>query len=176
MLHTGLSNQASSLTFERERGVNKVLITRNVAHLVINIEEDTSRFERVLEAMRSLASSNIPVFLVKLHRSALTLAFAAKDAKKADTSLQSSGFKTLLRDDLAVVAIHADSMRDLSGVMVQIADALFSAGARLYETGDSHNSVQALIEGAKVEAAVQSLLTAFHLDDSAVSENQVDAE
>lgn len=173
MSQPGHYNQASNLSFERERGVNNILITRNVAHVVINLEEDASRFERILEALRSLAKSDVPIFMLKLHRSALTLAFAGADANIAAKALEGSGFKIHLREDLAVVAVQADSMRDLSGVMVQIADALFSAGARLYETGDSHNSVQALIEGEKVESAVKSLLTAFKLDASAVSESRV---
>ena len=174
MSQTGHNNHASNLAFERERGVNHILITRNVAHVVIRIEEDASRYERILEALRSLANSHIPIFLLKLHSSALTLAFAGVDAQAAAKALHDSGFKTHLREDLAIVAVQADSMRDLSGVMVQIADALFMASARLYETGDSHNSVQALIEGSKVEAAVKSLLQTFTLDGSAVSESQVD--
>ena len=174
MTQLGHNNHASNLSFERERGVNNILITRNVAHVVISIEENASRFLRILEALKSLANNDVPIFMLKLHSSALTLAFAGADAHKAKTALNASGFKTLLREDLAVVAVQADSMRDLSGVMVQIADALFTAGARLYETGDSHR-VQALIEGPKVEAAVKSLLTTFNLDESAVSESQAAA-
>ncbi len=176
MAQAGPNNQASNLSFERVRGVNNIIITYNVAHAVINLEADSSRFERILAALRSLANSDIPIFLLKLHSSALTLAMDGVDADRAQKALEASGFKIDLRADLAVVAVQADSMRDLSGVMVQIADALFAAGARLFETGDSHNSVQALIEGIKVESAVQSLLKTFALEASAVCSSQAAAQ
>ena len=68
------------------------------------------------------------------------------------------------------------SMRDLSGVMVAIADSLFSVGARLYGTGDSHNSVQCLIDGERVPDATKALCRTFHLDKQAVEETSMKAE
>ena len=54
-------------------------------------------------------------------------------------------------------------MRDLTGVMVDIADSLQSAGARLYGVGDSHNTVQCLIDAAQLDPAVKALRRTFRL-------------
>ena len=67
-------------------------------------------------------------------------------------------------------------MRDLSGVMVAIADALYAAGARLFETGDSHNSVVCLIESAHVDEAVRHLSATFHLEAATVEEHPIGTE
>ena len=63
---------------------------------------------------------------------AVTLALAGADVAKAESTLSAAGLKATMRHDLALVAVRAASMRDLSGVMVAIADALYEAGARLY--------------------------------------------
>jgi hypothetical protein len=61
-------------------------------------------------------------------------------------------------------------------VMVEIADAIADAGAHLFETGDSHNSVQCLVEGDKTAASVDRLCEKFHLDANAVRESRFEME
>ncbi len=169
-------NQAPHVTFERERGVYALQVTQNVAHAVISVGDDSLRSSRIVQVFRALADAEIPVFLIKLHRTAVTLAFAGTDRERAEAALTSAGIKATVRQNLSLVAVRATSMRDLSGVMVEIADALSSAGARLYETGDSHNSVLCLIEAARAGAVVKALCKTFSLDSGAVREESVDTE
>ena len=153
-----------NVTFERERGVYAVQITRDVAHTIIDVGETTDRSGFVTNVLRTLADADLPVFLVKLHRSAVTLALVGTDAEKAEAALLSAGLPVNTRRDLALIVVRAASMRDMPGVMVEISDSLSAANARLYETGDSHNSVQCLIEAGRVDAAAAELCKTFHLE------------
>ncbi len=172
----GSPNQSPHVSFERERGVHALQITRNVAHVVISVGDDALRSSRILQVFRTLSESEVAVFLVKMHRTAVTLAFAGTGIERAETALTQSDFRVTLRRDLAVVAIRAESMRDLSGVMVEISDALYTAGALLYETGDSHNSVLCLIDGDRVAPVVEELRQRFGMDADAVHETSIEAE
>ena len=165
-----LESLSPHVTFERERGVHAVQVTRDVTHAVISVGNDENRSARILQAFRVLSDARVPVFLVKLHRTAVTLAFSGAHAKSARLALEQAGFNAEVRPGLACLAIRATNMRDMHGVMVTIAEALHTSGARLYETGDSHDSVQCLIAGDRADPAVAELCRAFRLDPSAVSE------
>ncbi len=168
--------QAPNVSFERERGVYAIQITRDVAHAEVALEDDSLRSVRILQVFRVLANSGVPIFLTKLHRAAITFAFVGADLPRVETALKTVGVQTSARRDLALIAVRAASMRDLSGVMVSIADALYAAGARLFETGDSHNSVVCLIEDAHTDAAVRHLRKTFHLDAGTVQVHHLGTE
>lgn len=164
------------VSFERERGVYALQVLHDLAHAVISFGDDPLRTSRIQQALRVLAEANVPVFLVKLHRTAVTLAFSEADRTRAETALAATTLKTTLRRDLALVTVRAATMRELHGIMVEITDALYEADAYVYELGDSHNSVQALIDGKRVEAAVDILCKLFRLKASAVQYLRMDAE
>ena len=157
-------SKTPNVTFERERGVYAVQITRDVAHTIIDVGETADRSGFVTKVLRALADADLPVFLVKLHRSAVTLALVGTDVEKAEAALASAGLPVNTRRDLALVVVRAASMRDMAGVMVEISDSLSAANARLYETGDSHNSVQCLIEAGRADAAAAELCKTFRLE------------
>ena len=169
-------SRASNVSFERERGVYALQILRDAARAVISIGDDAQRSSRILQVFRVLAAADVPIFLIKMHRSAVTLTYSGADQAKASKALAEAGLTAETQSDLALIVVRAASMRDLHGVMVAIADALFAAGARLYETGDSHNSVQCLIEGSRADAAVAQLCATFHLETSTVQYGSVGGE
>lgn len=158
--------RARQLSFERERGVYKVLSQRDLAHAVVPVGGDEGRTGRILHLLRTVADQSVPIFLIKLHRSAVTFALESSEVPQLEKCLTAEGYDFKVRHDLVLLTILASSMRDLTGVMVQIADALQRAGARLFGVGDSHNSVQCLIDGEHVEAAYAQLNEAFALEDS----------
>ena len=168
--------QAPNVSFERERGVHAIHITRDVAHAEVVLADDSLRSARVLQVFRILANSGVPIFLTKLHRTAITFAVVGADLPRVESALKTVGLQTSARRDLALISVRAASMRDLSGVMVAIADALYAAGARLFETGDSHNSVVCLIESAHVDEAVRHLSATFHLEAATVEEHPIGTE
>jgi aspartokinase len=166
--HTAQPSQSAHISFERERGVYALEVVQDVMHAVIEVGADDSRTGRIQRVFTLLAGAGVPVFLIKMHSSAVTLAFAGADRENALKALAADGLSSNIRGGLALIVVRAASMRDLHGVMVHIADALFAAGARLYETGDSHNSVQCLIEAEHISAAEVEICRAFHLPQEAV--------
>lgn len=153
------------VSFERERGVYQIQVTRDVAHVVVEVGADAERPRRLMRVFRALAERSIPIFLIKLHHSAVSFAVEGVRVPDVERSLQGVALECAARRDLALLSIIASSMRDLTGVMVSIADALQETGARLYGVGDSHNSVQCLIEEARVEPALTQLRLVFGLED-----------
>ena len=151
--------------FERERGVYRVAVTQGLAHVVVKVGADADRTDRLLRVFRTLADESVPIFLIKLHRTAVTFAMEESQIPHVERCMAAIGFECRVRPDLALLSIIASSMRDLTGIMVSIADSLQAAGARLYGVGDSHNAVQCLIDGAHQAEAVTQLKTAFALED-----------
>lgn len=164
------------VAFERERGVYAIQVVRDVTQAVISVGDDSARSDRILHAFSVLADSNIPVFLIKLHSSVITLACSGADTAGTEQALAAANLRASTRRDLAVVVVCATLLQDVSGIMVTIADALHSVGVPLLETGDAHNSVQCLVETKRVPAAIEALCRAFHLDKNEVSERGLEAE
>ncbi|HLJ54392.1 MAG TPA: hypothetical protein VKT77_05080 [Chthonomonadaceae bacterium] len=169
-------SSSPNVSFERERGVSGLTVIRDVAHLAINTGDEAGRSDRILQVFRLLARADVPVFLIKLHRTRLTMALAGKDLQRAHEALQPLDVHVATRRDLGLVAVRAASMRDLHGVIIMIADALFEAGAQIHEIGDSHDSVQCLLEAGKLADALDCLRAKFHLDAASVHESSIEAE
>ena len=165
-------NPAQPISFERERGVYQVLVTQGLAHAVVTVGSDENRTDRIQIVLDRLSSRSIPIFLIKLHTSAITFAVETEFLIATEECINNAGFTVRTKTGLALLTINASSMRDLSGVMVNIADSLQSAGARLFGVGDSHNSVQCLIDGQHVDAAVKKLSATFGLGEREEARNE----
>lgn len=153
---------AKHVTLERERGVYDVQVTPGLAHIVARVRDD-ARTEQALLVFRTLADAGVPIFLIKLHRRAVSFAIDAAQEERVTVALVEVGMACSARHDLVIISVIARSMRDLTGVIVRVADALQQAGARLYGAGDSHNSVQCLVDAERVDDAVRELRLAFGL-------------
>ena len=151
------------VTFERERGVYRIELTRGLAHVAVTVGDGPDRTERIQRILAALAEAQIPIFLIKLHRDSLTFGVEAGRLEHVERCLGSAASDCTAQRDLALATVLATSMSDLTGVMVSIADALQRASARLIGVGDSHNSVQLLIDGSRAEEAVAELESAFEL-------------
>jgi len=152
---------ANHVHFERQTGVYDVDVTEAVAHVIAAVGPPEARGERTLRLLRSVADASVPIFLAKLHGHEVSFAVEAGRLADVERVLTADGYEFRARRDLAIVTVHASTMRDLTGVMVRIADALQLAQARMYGAGDSHSSVQCLIDGHRVSAALGQLRTAF---------------
>ncbi len=172
----GPTSRRSKISFERERGVYAIQVTRDVAHALVSVEGDDLRTDAILKVFTTLTDVAVPIFLIKLHRTAVTFALAQNDVAQAEQAFAAAGFQARTRRGLAMVALKAGSMRDVPGVMVDIGDALYQAEAQMYATGDSHDSVQCLIEADRVDAVVERLCAAFQLDARAVRECPLEPE
>src|SRR5258708_15284952 len=154
-----------TISFERERGVYDVRVTSGLAHVVAGVGTDDDRIHRMQRVFQALAKHEIPIFLIKLHRSAVTFAVNEDLVSSVEQSLQGVALACRARKNLALITVIASSMRDLTGVMVSIADSLQSSKTKLFGSGDSHNSVQCLIDGDHVDASVKQLYETFGLGE-----------
>lgn len=176
MHDTATDNASAPVKFERDRGVYAIDLIRHLAHAVVEIDPAGDLQASFLHVLRILADSEIPVFCVKFHRSAITLSCSEADVQTAEMVLKQAGLQVEMRRHLCLVAVRAAAMRDLYGVMSNIADALSEAKATIYATIDSHNSVQCLIEEVRLDAALLSLRNRFDLPESVVRENVMEAD
>lgn len=172
---SGVAAQRPKVSFERERGVYAVHITRDVAHVVARVEAGDERSAEILNLFRALAEAQVPIFLIKFHRSAVTFALAGDEVARAEQALTNAAFKHSTRRDLALITILAASMQDVSSIMVAVGDALHLEGATLFGTGDSHDSVQCLTEAEHASAVVEQLCAAFGLSASAIYESLLES-
>jgi aspartokinase len=76
--------------------------------------------------------------------------------------------------DLGLVTTIAGAMRDLSGVMATIYDALVTEGIRVWQTGDAHNAVHCLVDGGASGRAAEALRAKFTLTPTAPEAGQPD--
>jgi aspartate kinase len=157
---------AKHVSFERERGVYEVQVTPDLAHFVVTVASDVDRPENISRIFANMNGCSIPIFFIKLHRAAVSFAVQGDKMKDTEMCLKEHGWDFSMRRDLALVSVIASNMRDLTGCMVAIADALQRASARLYGVSDSHTSVQCLINSDRTGAALNELKLTFHLEDS----------
>lgn len=156
---------AKHVSFERERGVYQVVVTPSLAHVHVMIPGEANRNERIQRIFECFAQAGLPIFFIKLHRLAISFALEGSRIDQAEKILQQLDLVFKLRQNLALITIRASSMRDLTGIMVTIADALQAANARLYGLSDSHTSVLCLIAGDRAIAALNQLKKTFELED-----------
>lgn len=171
------ASRGPKVSFEREHGVYAILVTRDVAHAVVSIGKDEGdRTGRILRVFQLLTDAGIPILMIKLHRTAVSFGLAERFVERTVAVFADTDFKVKTRHDLAMVTVKAPSMRDVSGIMVDIADALHEAGAQMYGTGDAHDTVQCLIDADRVEPFVTQLRVVFRLDESVVQEHPLHQE
>ena len=170
---------SNALQFEKERGVTEVGVTRGIAHVTIHFS-DITLVGRRLSVLRRFAEANLPVFLVKLLP--LGISFALRQPQITggvallDTLTGELGLRYILRDDLALVTTRAGAMRDLSGIMATIYDALVAQDVAVRQTGDAYNAVHCLVPGEAADRAAAALRTSFALNSESAGQEPADEQ
>lgn len=165
--------EGGRVRFEKERGVTEVGVVRGIGHVTIRVDGEKVAEGR-LELLQDIAAATIPVFLVKLLPDGISFALRGANADAADELLKKSGHPYEFRRDLAMVSIIAGAMRDLSGVMAIIYEALVEEKISVRQTGDAYNAVHCLIPGADAERAATALRKRFDLPAEPETPQQTD--
>ena len=153
------------VSFERERGVTEVRVQTGMAHVEVRLPGQDVETER-LAVLQAVAGDGLPVLLIKLHPGAVS--FALPDPAvtgRAEALLRARGYLYAIEPDLALLTITAGAMRDLSGVMASLYDAMDTLGIRVAQTGDAHDSLFALVPGAQAAQGAAALRVAFGLPE-----------
>jgi aspartate kinase len=164
---------SDAVHFERERGVTEVTAARGIAHVTIRLDPDNVAAGR-LALLQQLAAANIPVFLVKLLPVGISFALREAQVDAGAALLRTSGVDYAMTRDLGLVTTIAGAMRDLSGIMAAIYEALVMEGIRVWQTGDAHNAVHCLVDGELAEKATETLQAKFALTPTAPETGQPD--
>ncbi len=146
--------------FERKRGVTGISVEEGLVHVEVQVAPDLR--ER-LKVFKALADAGVSLFLIKFHPDSVHFLIRKEVLRKAQRVLQGLQRPTKVTRDCALVSVLSSAMRDLPGVMVRIAEALYEQGVDLLETGDSHDSVMILVRRADVEKVVTALRQKFGL-------------
>jgi len=165
--------RSDAVHFERERGVTDVAVVCGIAHVTVHLDADAVAETR-LALLQRLAAANIPVFLVKLLPDGISFALREAQVESGAALLADANvYHTMVRD-LALVTTLAGAMRDLSGVMAAIYEALVTEGIRVRQTGDAHNAVHCLVDGDAVERGAEALRARFALAPAPLETGQPD--
>ena len=144
--------------FEKERGVTQVGVTPDIVHFCLKLPVGGGG---MLPEIRALAEADVPVFLVKILPGGLTFAVRAGNVADAEALLERRGVEFATRPRMALVSVIAGAMRDLSGVMADIYEALQLAQVAIRQTGDRYDAVHILVDGSDAERARAALAERF---------------
>lgn len=146
---------------EQERGVTDVRVEVGLAHVRVRAGSGEKGLQNHLRILDAIAAQGVSVSLVKIHHQWFTFAVPQSDLPQVQSCLNALGLECKYVSPLALVVTVATNMRESAGVMAQIAEALWEAGAHIIETGDSHDTVQCLVPEERAFAAAQALRRRF---------------
>ena len=144
--------------FEKERGVTQIRVTPDIVHFCLKLPASGGG---MLPEIRALADASVPVFLVKLVPGGITLAVRAANVADATALLERRGVAFTAHAQMALVSVIAGAMRDLSGVMADIYEALQHAQVAIRQTGDRYDAVHILVDGSQADRAQEALAARF---------------
>jgi aspartate kinase len=153
-----------TISFERERGVTDVRVSGAMAYLIVH-----DRDRQHLRLLKGLADAAVPVRLVKFRPDGVSFALRQTHLDAAVAVLQKYDLNYTSQSDLAIVSTIAGAMRDLSGIIAQIFEALIEAGVSVHQTGDAYNAVHCLVDAATAERAVEALRVRFDVAPEAMA-------
>lgn len=156
------------VSFERERGVSAIVVSPEVAYLIVRVPEAAEVPSQRLAVLHALQEAGISIFLIKLQRQGISFGVRATDQERACAVLTRKGFDVRVKPHRVMVSVFAQNMRELHGVLARIAEVLYESGVAIEQIGDAHDRVTCLIEASKAPQVVAKLRRAFHLREHAV--------
>jgi hypothetical protein len=150
---------SAAMQFERSRGVTQVRAVVGLAHVDI-----VAPPQQRLPLLRTLAQRKIPVFMVAFTHEGISLVVRQDSAAACEAALQSIGHPFTLTADQTLISVIAGAMRDLSGVIAQIYDALHEEGIAILRTGDAYDAVHVLVSGPEADRAQKALEARFPVE------------
>lgn len=150
-----------SLTFEREPGVTNIRVESEVALVVVRCADEIP--QRRLHILAALADAKVPVNQVKLQHEGLSFVIGENHASACETLLKSEKNDVSVTSGMALISIVAGAMRDLSGVIAQICEALLRAGIQNRQVGDAYDAVLVLVPAVDAPRASDALRKQFNL-------------
>lgn len=144
--------------FERERGVTQIAVENAVALFTV-------RADSALVVLERLAEARVPINHVKLSTDGLSFVVSENHATACQAALKQANFIYTVQAELAIVRTVAGAMRDLSGVVARIYEALIGVDVSVRLVGDAYDSVFGLVAQADANKAESALRAQFEIGD-----------
>lgn len=154
-------------SFEREPGVTAIRVEHHMALVSVRFSEDTT--QNRLRLLQVLAEARVPVNQVKLLPEGLCFVISENHASMCRSLLSQEKGEVSVLEDMALINTIAGAMRDLSGVIAQICEALLGAGIPNRQVGDAYDAVLCLVPSDDAPRAVAALREQFQLSDEALA-------
>jgi aspartokinase len=148
-------------SFEREPGVTAIRVENHMALVSVRFLSEIP--ERRLKLLQTLALARVPVNQVKLLPEGLCFVISENHASACRKLLDNEKGEVSVLGDMALISTIAGAMRDLSGVIAQICEALLSAAIPNRQVGDAYDAVLCLVPSDDAPRAVVALKQQFHL-------------
>lgn len=157
------------VSFERERGVSGIKVSREVTYLFVRTPDTHTLAAQRQRILNLLREAEIPIFLIKLQRNGLSFGVDSDLASRACETLEASGFRVVVKPRRLMVSIFAQNMRELHGVIARIAEVLYEAGVAIEQMSDAHNRITCLIEAERAPQVVERLCEVFGLSPQSIA-------
>jgi aspartokinase len=146
--------------FERERGVTEIRVETGFALFIVSSPDR-------LGLLQQLAAAHIPINQVKFQTNGLSFVVRENHASACATTLRDGKFSYTHQPSLALLRTVAGAMRDLSGVVAQIYEALNRINVPVRLVGDAYDSVFGLVAAADAGRAETALNQQFGINEEA---------
>ena len=122
-----------------------------------------------LRLLEILAQQRVPINQVKLLPDGLCFVISENHASACRKLLSTEKGEVTVLENMALISTIAGAMRDLSGVIARICEALLSASIPNRQVGDAYDAVLCLVPSADAPRAVVALREQFGLEQEVVA-------
>jgi len=136
--------------FEKQRGVSLVE-TRGGFCQVHVFDLSQPLMAQRLYVLRAVAESDISIDFMKLTPAGMSFLAPQELSKKLEATLEDIGVAHSIRNDRAIVMVHAVNIRDEEGLIAEIVQSAISAGAQIDHIGDGHDRLLLVVAAQHVE-------------------------
>lgn len=155
-----------SSTFEREPGVTAIRVEHQMALVSVRFLDNIPA--QRLSLLQTLAQARVPVNQVKLLPEGLCFVISENHASACKNLLHDQKGEVSVLGSMALISTIAGAMRDLSGVIARICEALLSASIPNRQVGDAYDAVLCLVPAVDAPRALAALKEQFQLGDEAL--------
>jgi len=148
--------------FEKYRGVTRVETEKHLSHVVVPLPPTGENLRRIFSA---ISDANIALFLIKLHETAVHMAFSDWEAAKVVQVAGTLCCEPRVVSACSLVTVVAADMRSLHGIMARIIRSLYDKNVEILEIDDAYDSVSCLIKDEQHDSSVAALREEFHLEE-----------
>lgn len=144
-----------------DRYITGIAHTQGVAQIQVTASDRA--FELQLQVFKAMARNRISVDFINVTASGAVFTVRDDQSDKALKILSEIGYEAICTRECAKVSVIGGGMNGVPGIMAQIVEALTNHNIPILQSADSNTTIWVLVEGRRMEQAVQALHRQFQL-------------